>query len=369
VATEDDSVYAFSAATGAVRWHTHLASPVASGLPCGDIGPSGITGTPVLDPARGALWVVVLTNGAGGVVHQVVELRASNGQVERRLDIAVPGREAAAEQQRGALVLANGNVYIPLAGLFGDCNNYVGAVASVPESGQHSPGYWEVPTARGAGMWEPGGPDVLANGDLLIADGNGAAAPGQPFDGSNAVIELSPALKMAGYFAPSDWAQLNQTDGDLGSTGPAVLPGGVAVQVGKAGTGYLMTTGHLGGVGHQVTSLQVCTGAGAFGADAVSGGTVYVPCTNGLTAVVVTGRSMRVLWRSSGGGEGSPVVAGGNVWEETPSGTLFDINASTATIAQTFSFPAPATHFPWVVAVSGTLYAPDGQSVIALGRY
>jgi polyvinyl alcohol dehydrogenase (cytochrome) len=368
VATENNSVYAFSAVTGALRWYTHLAAPVTAGLPCGDISPSGITGTPVLDPAAGSLWVVVLTNGAGGPQHQLVELKAANGQVERRQGIAMPGRSPAAEQERGALALAHGNVYVPMGGLFGDCSNYAGGVVSVPEASSHAPGYWEVPTARGAGMWEPGGPDVLANGDLLIADGNGAASPGQKFDGSDAVIELSPALKMTAYFAPSQWAQWDVEDLDLGSSGPAVLPGGMAFQVGKSGTGYLLSTGHPGGVGGQLASLQVCNGAGAFGADAVSGETVYVPCTSGLTAVGVTGESLRVLWHSSGGGEGSPVVAGGKVWEEATSGTVYGISTSTGAIAETIGFPAPATHFPWVIAVGSTLYAPDGQSVVALGR-
>ena len=368
VATENDSIYAFSATTGGLRWQVHLAAPVTAGLPCGDIDPSGITGTPVLDAAHGSLWAVVATSGSGGPTHELVELKASTGQVERRQAFAMPGRSAAAEQERGALTVAHGNVYVPMGGLFGDCSNYAGGVVSVPEASGHSPGYFEVPTARGAGMWEPSGPDVLANGDLLIADGNGAAGPGQSFDGSNAVIELSAGLKMTAYFAPSEWAAWDEDDLDLGSSGPAVLPGGMAFQAGKSGTGYLVDTSRLGGVGGQVASLQVCNGTGAFGADAVSGETVYVPCTNGLTALSVTGRSMHIVWHSSGGGEGSPVVAGSRVWEETPNGSLYGINASTGSIGETFSFPAPATHFPWVIAVDGTLYAPDGQRVTALRR-
>ena len=54
VATENDTVYALSATTGAVLWSTHLGAPVPSGsLPCGDISPTlGITGTPVIDQTR-----------------------------------------------------------------------------------------------------------------------------------------------------------------------------------------------------------------------------------------------------------------------------------------------------------------------------
>ena len=367
-ATEDDSVYAFSATTGALRWRTHLATPVAGGLPCGDISPSGITGTPVLDPVNGSLWVVVLTSGAAGPVHQAVELRSSNGQVERRQAFALPGREPAAEQERGALALEDGNLYIPLGGLFGDCNNYDGGVVSVPEAGGHSPGYWEVPTARGAGMWEPSGIDILANGELLIADGNGAAAPGQSFDGSNAVVELSPALKTEGYFAPLNWAQLNQDDGDLGSSGPAVLPGGMALQVGKAGTGYLVSTGHLGGVGNGVASAPNLQWGGGVRGRRRLGCDRLRPLHQRFDGGLRQGKSLHLLWHSPGGGEGSPVVAGGKVWEETPTGELFGINASTGAVVQTMNFRAPATHFPWVIAVGGALYAPDGESVIAIGH-
>ena len=67
VATENDTVYALSAATGAVEWSTHLARPVPSNeLPCGDIQPTvGITGTPVIDPVRGEIFAVAdeLVNG------------------------------------------------------------------------------------------------------------------------------------------------------------------------------------------------------------------------------------------------------------------------------------------------------------------
>ncbi len=60
VATENDTVYALSSATGRVVWATHVGTPVPSrSLPCGDIGPTvGITGTPVIDQSRGEIFVV-----------------------------------------------------------------------------------------------------------------------------------------------------------------------------------------------------------------------------------------------------------------------------------------------------------------------
>ena len=50
-ATENDTVYAFDAATGGLAWQRHLADPMrGSQLSCGNIDPTGITGTPVIDP-------------------------------------------------------------------------------------------------------------------------------------------------------------------------------------------------------------------------------------------------------------------------------------------------------------------------------
>ena len=366
VATEDDSVYAFSEATGALVWHTHLATPVTSGLPCGDISPSGVTGTPVLDAKRGELWAVVLTYVSGRPEHEVVALDAGDGKVVRRQPLALPGTDPAAEQQRGALALEHGNVYVALGGLYGDCGNYKGAVVSVPQALGRAFGYWHTPDAREGAVWEVGGPDVLASGHLLFATGNSAAFPGQPFDGGDAVIELSPALGSMSYFAPTSWAQWNVSDLDLGSTGPALLPGGLAFEVGKAGTGFLVSTAHLGGIGGQLASAQVCHGGGAYGADAVSGATVYVPCTGGLTAVSVRDRSLRVLWSSSAGGAGSPVIAGGRLFEETQGGELVSLDPANGKVLEQLSFSSPVAHFPWAVAVGGTLYIVDGTRLVAL---
>src|SRR5262249_57547680 len=59
VATEGNTVYAFDAANGQVQWQVHLGDPVPRAeLPCGNIDPTGITSTPVVDPSRGLIYVV-----------------------------------------------------------------------------------------------------------------------------------------------------------------------------------------------------------------------------------------------------------------------------------------------------------------------
>jgi hypothetical protein len=58
-ATENDSVYALSARNGQVVWWVSLGRPMpGADLPCGDIDPLGITGTPAYDPHTGLVFVV-----------------------------------------------------------------------------------------------------------------------------------------------------------------------------------------------------------------------------------------------------------------------------------------------------------------------
>jgi hypothetical protein len=216
-------------------------------------------------------------------------------------------------------------------------------------------------------MWEPSGLDVLASHDLLIADGNGADSPGQQFDHSNAVIELSASLRAVGDFAPSNWAQLTDTDGDLDSTGPAVLPGSMAFIVGKAGTGFLLNTAPLGGVGSQVASSQVCDGTGTFGADAVAGETVYILCTNGLTAVVVSGRAWTCCGTLQAATRALPWSRAPR-WGKNPGRHPMRPEPCHRECNSRAEFPFACHPFPWLVAVESNLYAPDGTSVVALGH-
>src|SRR5919204_3158365 len=63
-ATENDSVYALDQATGKVAWRTHVGTPVPrADLPCGNIDPLGITGTPVYNASNGLVYAVAETRG------------------------------------------------------------------------------------------------------------------------------------------------------------------------------------------------------------------------------------------------------------------------------------------------------------------
>jgi PQQ enzyme repeat len=64
VVTESNNVYALDAITGTVIWQRNVGAPVTSGLPCGNISPLGITGTPVVRLSSRALFFDAMIDGA-----------------------------------------------------------------------------------------------------------------------------------------------------------------------------------------------------------------------------------------------------------------------------------------------------------------
>ena len=56
VVTESNNVYALNAVNGSIIWQRNVGTPITSGLPCGNINPLGITGTPVIDIASRTLF-------------------------------------------------------------------------------------------------------------------------------------------------------------------------------------------------------------------------------------------------------------------------------------------------------------------------
>jgi polyvinyl alcohol dehydrogenase (cytochrome) len=358
-ATENDTVYALDRATGSVVWSAHVGTPEPlSALPCGDINPLGITGTMVYDPDTNRLFAVAETTGG---THTLVGVNADTGTVEVRVQVDPPRGDAIAHQQRGALTLLNGRIYIPYGGLFGDCGNYVGQVVSVTTDGTGMESY-AIPATREAGVWGTAG-GVVDGDQLLYAAGN--AATSGSYDGSDSVIALTPGLQRTDFFAPTDWATQNAGDADLGSMSPALV-GQYVYADGKGGAGYVLRRGNLGGIGGQIAELD--DNCQAFGGSAVVGNTIYLPCSTGTQAVTIgaDGTPQR-LWKTAAPAEGSPVVGGGAVWAvDYFGGVLYALDPATgATKAQIRIGQAPSFVSPTVVgdqAFVGTL-----NGVVAAG--
>ena len=360
-ATENDTVYAIDLRSGAVAWSRHLGTPVdARTLPCGNISPvTGITGTPAADPLSGQLYVVAFVSGYH---HVLFVLNLADGSVSRSVPVDPAGSVPAVQQQRSALALTPGYVYIAYGGLAGDCGPYHGYVVAVPRAGG-TPLAYRTPSARESGLWTPMGVTVLDTGDVYAVTGNGSFS--SSFDFSNTVLELSADLKLKGYFAPANWRQLDAADIDLGSVGATVLPAlGVVLAIGKDGILYLLREGALAGIGGSVAAARVCDGA--FGGSAWFAGRVFLPCTNGLVAIDVTTGGMSVAWRAPGVRVASPILAAGAVWAiDLYSATLFAVDPGSGAVLYQLGLGA-TPHFATPAATQGFVVAPAASSIVAV---
>jgi PQQ-like domain len=372
VATENDTVYGLNNATGAVAWRTHVGTPVPQSAlhGCGDIFPLGITGTPAYDQSDGLVYAVAETTGYR---HVLFGLSATTGAIKVQRAIPTPDGQDAWDQQRPALTITGGRVYVMFGGLAGDCGPYKGSIVGVPVSGSGAITSYVTPTPREGAFWGPGGTVVgpaspaTTTPTLYAANGNGAAEQGDPYDYSDSVTHLTLGLQRIGFFAPSTWATDNATDLDLGSTQPTVASGGSVFAVGKRGVGYLLQLGSLGSIGGQLAQASICQ---AYGTAAVSGGTIYEPCTDtGLTAVAVSAASkeIKVLWRGPSDAHGSAAIGGGAIWvPDSHDGILLALNPATGAVRQSVSLGATMPRFSSVSLGGTRAYVGTSGGVVAV---
>ena len=270
VATEEDEVYAFDEKTGAQKWMRTLGEPAAQGgLHCGNIWPLGVTGTPVIDPARATLYLDAAVMRDNQPRHEVYALSLADGSIEPGWPVdvatALGGRfDSRVQNQRGALALFGGRVFVPFGGLAGDCGVYHGIVVGVSQSDPAKVAAFST-RGRGAGIWAQGG--VTGDGKSLFAATGNTIFVKEWGDGE-AVLRFGPDLArpiaQRDFFSPSDWRALDAHDLDLGGTAPLPIdvpsPKGVRkliFGIGKDGDAYLLDRDNLGGFGGQLAREHV----------------------------------------------------------------------------------------------------------------
>jgi len=332
VVTESDNVYALDAADGSVIWQRNVGSPVPLlSLLCGNIDPLGITGTPVVDLASRALFFDAMTTPDGGSTkkHLIFSLNVDTGSVNSGwpVDVNAAARfgttmfDSSTQNQRGALAILDGTLYVPYGGHYGDCATYHGWLVGVPLNNPAGVIAWAT-GAPGGGSWAVGG--VASDGtEPFIATGNTFGA--SSWAGGEAIIRFQPgpvfSNQFADYWAPANWPALDDTDTDLDGSGPLIVdvpgatPPNLVVALGKDGNAYLLNRTNLGGVSAPLAQAQVSTNeiiqAGATYRTAQ--GTYVVFCGNGsqLCSFRITPTSppgITNAWAVDQGGKGSPFV-------------------------------------------------------------
>ena len=340
VATEDDNIYVIDARSGREIWARSLGRPVAlSTLPCGNIDPLGITGTPVIDEATQAVYLAALVDDVAGPHHRVFALSLKDGTplpgwpVDIATALAAQGQrfDTRVQNQRGALAALDGRVYVPYGGHYGDCGDYRGWVVGIRLRDPRDIVTWST-RGRGGGIWAPGG--IASDGrSLFVATGNTIDVT--TWSDGEAVIRLTPDLRRddspQSYFAPPDWRTLDDRDADLGGTNPLPLdvPGArgtaaLLLALGKDARAYLLDRTRLGGIGgslvsETVASRDILAAPAAYRAGegvyvAFQGQGAHCPPAsrgNGLTVLQVRAGSppsLATAWCGGLRGEGSPIV-------------------------------------------------------------
>ena len=292
LATEDNVVYAIDALSGRELWRSALGRPISrSSLSCGNINPLGITGTPVIDPSSQTIYLASAVQNETGPHHLVFGLSLTDGAILKGWPIDVG--EALAKQhvdfvsrdqnQRGALTILDGMIYVPFGGHYGDCGQYRGFVVGISMSNPQSILSWAT-RARGGGIWAPGG-IASDSRSLFVATGNTIGAVN--WSDGEAIIRLAPDLhhsrdNKTDFFAPADWHALDLRDADLGGTNPLPLdvPAGgksqkLILALGKDGKAYLLDRDNLGGLGGALATDRVADSA-------ILGAPVAYPAADGV---------------------------------------------------------------------------------------
>ncbi len=340
VATEDNVVQALDSRSGKELWRRSVGSPMPhSSLPCGNIDPLGITGTPVIDPSTQAIYLDAAVQGPDGPRHRIFALSLKDGSILQGwpIDVAEALRakgqtfDPRVQNQRSALTILDGTLYVPFGGHFGDCGDYHGWVMGVSLYDSSKVVTFET-LAPGGGIWATGGLSVVGH-ELFFATGNTFGA--RTWSDGEAVWRVPPDLRRSddkrNFFAPPDWRVLDQGDEDLGGTNPmpldvAAASGGQALllALGKDRKAYLLDRNNLGGIGGQLASDTVAetairTAPAAYPAAdgifvAFQGPGTHCPDAsrgNGLTVLKIAAGSpptMKTAWCGPLRGAGSAIV-------------------------------------------------------------
>lgn len=336
--------------------------------------PQITTATPVADPDRRYIYAA----SPDGYIHKLVLATGRSVWAARVTFDATHEKIASALNVTGRWVLATTGGYV------GDAPSYQGHVVLINRRGGHVAHVWNSlcshrtrlihpPSscpASDSAIWGRAGAVVEpGSGRILVATGNA------PFNGSSdwgdTAIELSPTLRPLRHWTPRNQQQLFQSDTDVGSTSPAILPGGFAVQGGKAGVLSLLRLSRLPGMtgpaghrlGGELQDIGAPGGGEVFTAPVVwqhaKRTYLFVSTASGTAAYVLHRARLHVVWRSGTPGT-SPVVAGGLLYVYDPGGHLDVLSPTTGHVLA--SLPAAAGHWNSPIVVGGRIILPVGDA-------
>ena len=273
-ATESDNVYGLDAVNGSIIWQRNVGEPVsADDLICTKFDPMGITGTPIVDLASRALFFDAMITPDGGQTkkHLLFSLNVDTGDVNPGWPIDIEATASyngvdfipAIQQQRPALGIVGGILYVGY-GSMADCSMFHGWLIGVPIDNPASVTAWAAATdTHGGAIWGVGG--IASDGkNPFVITGNTFSPTN--WQGGQAVIRFQPGPIFSGdpadFWTPTNWLSLDQSDADMGASGPLLVdvpgatPSHLVVAMGKDRKAYLVNRDNLGGISSPITSAQ-----------------------------------------------------------------------------------------------------------------
>lgn len=318
VATEHDSVYAFDSRRpdNGPLWHVSfldnkrsLTTVPARDVQCPFIQPEvGITATPVIDTTTGTLYVLgrTMTDPAFGnkQYFQHLHALAITTGVEKfggpkLITASVPGKGAGSkdgqlhfdpllENPRAALLLVKNTIYLAWASSC-DVDPYHGwLMAYDPHTLEQRAVLNVTPDGDEGGIWTSDtGLAADDEGNIYAPTANGtfdASSGGRDYGDSVLKLALhGSSIVIRDYFTPYDQAHLSETDADLGSSGPTLIPdqrgphSHLLVQPTKGSMIYLIDRDHMGGFHPEGDAVlgKLPTAGGGYGAMAYWNGHLF----------------------------------------------------------------------------------------------
>ncbi len=323
--------------------------------------------TPVIDRALGAVF-------AAAPDGRIRRLSLATG---RLVWSATVTRLPAREKMTSPLNLSSGRVLVTTGGYIGDQPPYQGHVVTLDEKTGRILSVWNSLCAErtalqapstcpesDSAIWARSGAVVdPATGRLLVATGN-AAFDGKRYFGDSVLVLSPDGKKLLSSYTPSNQEQLNQSDLDLGSTAPALLSGGYAVQGGKDGELRLLGPAQLtrapGTTGGELQLVPTPGGAALFSAPAVWQGTrLFVADGSGTAAWRLSGGRLVKVWENGTSGT-SPVVAGGLLYVLSFGGGVNVYRPTTGALVTTLQ--TGSAHWQSPIVTDGRLIVAEGNA-------
>jgi hypothetical protein len=274
--TTNNNVHALHETTGVTVWTRNIGAPATANVGCfgnnGGIPTLGILATPVIDAAARTIFVAGATGGAQGVMAQVASaINVDDGTVRAGWPVNVSTAlsfDPAIHNQRSALSLVGGILYVAYGGYVGDCGTYRGRVVAINAANPATMGGWAT-AGQGEGIWTPGGMASDGNGVFAVT-GNRTGTAGGGHQDSEEVVRITGMGTKADYFFPTNWMTMDGDDSDFGSVSPVYVqlpgatPSNIVVAIAKDGHMYLLDAAQLRGTstaaGGQKVDFMVATG-------------------------------------------------------------------------------------------------------------